>query len=180
MDVAHHSVGLRLVELRLNPQFSNLVCFFSQLLFNIKKIRKNKIVEVQRSGLLGQYHGSSTEKTRAKIEGARGGVLFVDEAYHLIPSARGKDFGREAIEELMALMEDGDPIMIFARYEKEMDKFVDINPRLRFVFPHYSTNELQQIFYLKASEMGFKINKIHIKRILEEKTSDNQHWHINA
>ena len=77
-------------------------------------------------------------------------------------------------------MEDGDPIMIFARYEKEMDKFVDINPRLRFVFPHYSTNELQQIFYLKASEMGFTINEVYIKRILEEKTSDNQRQHINA
>ena len=104
----------------------------------------------------------------------------MDEAYHLIPSAKGKDFDREAIEELMALMEDGDPIMIFARYEKEMDKFVDINPRLRFVFPHYSTNELQQIFYLKASEMGFTINEVYIKRILEEKTSDNQRRHINA
>jgi len=141
---------------------------------------KNKIVGVKRSDLVGQYLGSSTEKTRAKIDEARGGVLFVDEAYRLIPSARGKDFGREAIEKLMALMEDGDPIMIFASYEKEMDKFLDVNPRLRFVFPDYSTDELQQIFYLKASEKGFTIKKVDIKRILEEKTSDNQRWHINA
>ena len=93
--------------------------FFSELPFSIKKIRKNKIVEVQRSDVVGQYLGSSTEKTRAKIDEAWGGVLFLDEAYRLIPSARGKDFGREAIEELMALIEDSDPIMIFARYEKQ-------------------------------------------------------------
>ena len=108
------------MELRLNPQFSKFrVLFFPELLFNIKKIRKNKIVEVQRSDIVGQYLGSSTEKTRAKIDEACDGVLFVDEAYRLIPSARGKDFGQEAIEELMAVMEDGDPIMIFARYEKQ-------------------------------------------------------------
>ncbi|CAH3168210.1 unnamed protein product [Porites evermanni] len=135
----------------------------AELLFSIKKIRKNKIIEVQRSDLVGQYLGWSTEKTRAKIDEARGGVLFVDrEAYRLIPSAGGKDFGREAIEELMAVMEDGDPVMIFACYEKEMDKFLD------------------QIFYLKASEKGFTINKVDIKRILEEKTSDDQRRHMNA
>ena len=57
-----------------------------------KKFEKNKVVEVQRSDLLGQYLGSTTEKTKAKIMEARGSVLFVDKAYRLIPSA-GKDFG---------------------------------------------------------------------------------------
>ena len=154
-NIEHRLIGLYFFffcELRRNPQVSNLVCFFSELLFSIKKIRKNKIIEVQRSDLVGQYLGSSTEKKCAKIDEARGGVLFVDEAYRLIPSAGGKDFCREAIEELMAVMEDGDTVMIFAGYEKEMDKFLDVNPGLRsriyrkFIFPDYSTDELQQIF----------------------------------
>ena len=55
------------------------------------RIKKNKIVEVQRSDLTGQYLGSTTEKTKEKILEARGGVLFIDEAYRLIPSAGGKD-----------------------------------------------------------------------------------------
>ena len=110
----------------------------------------------------------------------------MDEAYRLIRSAGGKDFGREAIEELMTVMEDGNPIMIFAGYEKEMDKFLNVNPGPRsgiyrkFIFPDYSTDELQQIFYLKASEKGFTINKVDIKRILGEKTSDDQRRHMNA
>ena len=115
----------------------------SELLFNIGKIKRNKIIELQRSDLVGQYLRSTTEKTRANTDEAWGGVLFVDEAYHLIPS-----------EELMAVMEDGYPIMIFAGYDKKMDKVLDVNPGLRsriyrkFVFIEYSTDELQQIFYL--------------------------------
>lgn len=75
----------------------------------------------------------------------------MDEASHLIPS---EDFGQAAIEELMAVMEDGYPVMIFAGYDKKMDKVLDVNPGLRsriyrkFVFIEYSTDELQQIFYL--------------------------------
>ena len=123
----------------------------SELLFNISKIKRNKIIELQRSDLVGQYLRSTTEKVRAKTDEAWGEVLFVDGAYHLIPR---EDFGEEAIEELMAVMEDGYPIMIFAGYEKKMDKVLDINPGLRsriyrkFVFLDYSTDELQQIFYL--------------------------------
>ena len=79
-------------------------------------------MEVQRSDLTGQYFGSTTDKKKEKILEARGGVLFIDEAYRLIPSAGGKDFGCEAIEELMAVMEDGDPVMIFAGYADKMEK----------------------------------------------------------
>ena len=66
-------------------------------------------------------------------------------------------------------MKDGDPVMIFAGYEKKKDKFLDVNPGLRsriyrkFVFPDYSTDELQQIFYLKAREKGFRSRKSILK-----------------
>lgn len=66
-------------------------------------------------------------------------------------------------------MKDGDPVMIFAGYEKEMDKFLNVNPGLRsriyrkLVFPDYSTDELQQIFFLKAREKGFRSKKLILK-----------------
>lgn len=110
-------------------------------------------MEVQRSDLVGQYLGSTTEKTKAKIMEARGGVLFTDEAYRLIPTAGGKDFEREAIEEIMSVMEQGDPVMIFAGYEKLMEKSLNVNPGLRsriyrkFIFPDYSPEELGEIFH---------------------------------
>lgn len=143
-------------------------------------------MEVQRSDLVGQYLGLTTEKTKAKIQEARGGVLFIDEAYRLIPAAGGKDFGREAIEELMAVMEQGDPVMIFAGYEKEMGKFLNVNPGLRsriyrkFVFPDYSVSELGEIFNIKAEEKGFSIDDVNVSDILSEHTSDDQRKYMNA
>ena len=91
---------------------------------------------------------------------ARGGVLFRDEAYRLIPTAGGKDFGREAMEELMTVMVDGDPVMIFAGYEDKMEKFLNVNPGLRsriyrkFTFPDYSTEELGGNFSSKGQTRG--------------------------
>ena len=89
-----------------------------------------KLVEVQRSDLVGQYLVSTTEKTKAKIMEARCGILFVYEAYRLIPMV-GKDFGCEAIKELMVVMEERDPVMTFVGYEKAMEKFLNLNPGLR-------------------------------------------------
>ena len=117
-------------------------------------------MEVQRPDLIGQYLGSTTEKTKQKLVEARGDVLFIDEAYRLIPTAGGKDFGREAIEELMAVMEDGNPVMIFARYKDKMEKFLNVNPGLRsriyrkFTFLDYSTDEFGEIFSSKGQTRG--------------------------
>ena len=117
-------------------------------------------MEVQRPDLIGQYLGSTTEKTKQKLVEARGDVLFIDEAYQLILTAGGKDFGREAIEELMAVMEDGNPVMIFARYKDKMEKFLNVNPGLRsriyrkFTFLDYSTDEFGEIFSSKGQTRG--------------------------
>lgn len=140
---------------------------------------------MQRSDLVGQYLGSTTAKTKEKILEARGGVLFVDEAYRLVPNASGKDFGREAIEELMAVMEGGDPVMIFAGYEKKMEEFLDVNPGLRsriyrkFVFADYSTEELDEIFNLKAEEKGFKVDA-NVSELLTLHTTPTQRSNMNA
>ena len=141
---------------------------------------------MQRTDLVGQYLGSTTEKTKSKITEARGGVLFVDEAYRLIPTAGGKDFGREAIEELMAVMELGDPVMIFAGYEKEMGKFLKVNPGLRsriyrtFTFPDYTLRELGEIFNIKVEEKGFTIGEVDVADILSSHTSPGQRKQMNA
>ena len=142
-------------------------------------------MEVQRSDQVGQYLGSTKEKTKEKILEARGGVLFIDEAYRLIPSANGKDFGREAIEELMAVMESGDPVMIFAGYEKKMEKFLDVNPGLRsriyrkFVFADYSMEELGEILNLKAEQKGFKVDA-NVSELLARHTSQTQRSTMNV
>jgi len=74
---------------------------------------------VQRSDLVAGAIGQTALKTRERLNEAKGGVLFVDEAYTLAPGAAGettKDFGREAINEIMSVMNDGDPVVIFAGY----------------------------------------------------------------
>mgnify|MGYP002260306694 FL=1 len=90
----------------------------------MRKIKKRKVVEVQRGDLVGQFLGSTEEKTVNKINEAKGGVLFVDEAYRLTPRSSNVDYGRIAINQLMAAMEKGDPVMFFAGYPNEMKEFL--------------------------------------------------------
>ena len=89
------------------------------------------MVEVQRGDLIGQFLGSTEEKTANKIEEAKGGVLFVHKAYQLTPRSSGMDYGRIAINQLMAAMEKGDLVMIFAGYPAEMKDFLNSNPELK-------------------------------------------------
>ena len=95
----------------------------------MRKIKKRKVVEVQRGDLVGQFLGSTEDKT-AKINEAKGRVLFVDEAYSQMSRSSNVDYGRIPINQLMAAMEKGDPVMIFAGYPNEMKKFLKSNPGL--------------------------------------------------
>ena len=120
-------------------------------------------MKVQRSNLVCQYLGSTTRKMRDVVEAAYCGVVFIDEAYHLIPSSLGgKDFRHEVVEELMSVMETGDPVKIFAGHEKKMQEFLLVNPGLRshvyryFILPHYTVQELGQMFCMKERAMGFQ------------------------
>ncbi len=125
------------------------------------------VVEVDRSNLVGEYIGQTAPKMKEAIEKARGGVLFIDEAYAL---ARGnddsKDFGREAIEILLKEMSDGvhNFVVIAAGYPKEMKTFLDSNPGLKsrfkhtFEFPDYLPQELNQIAQFSAQEQGVTLH----------------------
>ena len=112
------------------------------------------LVETDRSGLVGGYVGQTALKVQDVVNEAIGGVLFVDEAYSLCSEEGSNDFGDEAIETLLKLMEDNrdDLVVIVAGYTEQMEEFLDSNPGLRsrfnkkFEFPDYSSSELMQIF----------------------------------
>lgn len=121
---------------------------------------------VDRVDLVGEYIGQTAPKVKAAIEYARGGVLFIDEAYSLVRSPEDtKDFGREVIEILVKEMSDGpgDLAVIVAGYPKEMGKFLDSNPGLKSRFKHYFEfsdylpQELSQIAQYACKEMEVKL-----------------------
>mmetsp|Transcript_8638 Transcript_8638/g.27106 ORF Transcript_8638/g.27106 Transcript_8638/m.27106 type:complete len:472 (+) Transcript_8638:25-1440(+) len=125
-----------------------------------------EIVEVQRADLVAGYVGQTALKTRAVINKAKGGVLFVDEAYALAPGGAagvGRDFGAEAIQELMRDLTSGDPVVVLAGYPDEMERFLRVNPGLsrrfqvRFNFPDYSLAQLAQIFGKIAARHGYRL-----------------------
>ena len=128
---------------------------------------------------MGQYLGSTEEKTSAKIKEAKGGVLFVDEAYRLTPRSTGVDYGRIAINQLMAVMEKGDPVMIFAGYPAEMKEFLSVNPGLtsrikyKFTFPNYSVQEMATILENGIRESGYRYEgQTSLADILEQETTE--------
>ncbi|MBS1656740.1 MAG: AAA family ATPase [Bacteroidetes bacterium] len=124
-------------------------------------LSKGHLVEVDRADLVAEYIGQTAPKTKEVINRARGGVLFIDEAYSLArKSDDSKDFGREVIEILMKEMSDGkgDLAVIVAGYPEEMATFLDSNPGLKsrfnqyFEFPDYLPQELDQIAQYAANE----------------------------
>lgn len=128
-------------------------------------LSRGQLVEVGRADLVGEYIGQTAPKTRAVLERAEGGVLFIDEAYSLIPKDSTRDFGHEAMATLIKGMEDmrADLVVVAAGYPAEMKTFVDSNPGVASRFPatlsfaDYSDEELWQIFQLIAGEAGFQL-----------------------
>lgn len=124
------------------------------------------LVEVARADLVGEFIGQTAPRVRGAVERALGGVLFVDEAYSLSSAAGdSRDFGHEAIAELLRLMEEhrGDLVVIVAGYDAEMEQFLNVNPGLKsrfpkvLRFPDYTDDELVTIFEFMAAEAGFAL-----------------------
>lgn len=115
---------------------------------------------------MGEYIGHTAVRTRAVIDKAKGGVLFVDEAYRLSrgSASNSRDFGPEAIDELMKDLEDGDPILIVAGYGDEMVDFMKSNPGLQrrvgttWNLPDYSCAELATMFWQHVENQDFQFN----------------------
>ena len=125
-------------------------------------LRKGQFVEVDRSKLVAGYVGQTAEKTTQAVESAQDGVLFIDEAYALSRSDSGNDFGREAIDTLVPLIENHRDrlIVIFAGYSREMAEFMKANSGIQsriaynIEFPDYSGEEMLQIFLLMCDKQG--------------------------
>lgn len=106
---------------------------------DIGLLRKGHLVETDRSGMIGKFLGETPGLVREVVEGAFGGVLFIDEAYALVKGRTESDYGYEAVDVLLKLMEDhrDDLIVIVAGYTEEMQTFIDSNPGLKSRFTRY-------------------------------------------
>jgi probable Rubsico expression protein CbbX len=122
---------------------------------------------VTRDDLVGQYIGHTAPKTREVLKRAIGGVLFIDEAYYLYRPENERDYGQEAIEILLQVMENQreDLVVIFAGYKDRMDAFFRSNPGLssriahHLDFPDYQPPELQQIAQLMLQAMQYRLSE---------------------
>ncbi|MFD8012758.1 right-handed parallel beta-helix repeat-containing protein [Streptomyces sp. NPDC058955] len=136
---------------------------YADLLRSFGVLPRGQLVEVARADLVGRYIGHTAQLTKEAFERALGGVLFIDEAYTLTPADSPADFGREAVDTLLKLMEDhrDEVVVIVAGYTAEMGRFLDSNPGLasRFsrhvTFEDYSTDELLSIVGAHAAELGY-------------------------
>ena len=125
------------------------------------------LVEASRVDLVGQYVGQTAPRVRRIFNRASGGVLFIDEAYALIPADSHRDFGVEAVATLLKLMEDrrDEVVVIVAGYPDEMERFLASNPGLASRFPKtltftdYDDAELLEIFRLIAEKQGFRLGR---------------------
>ena len=129
-------------------------------------LKKGHTVETDRSGLVANYVGQTAIKTNAIVDSALNGVLFIDEAYALVPENSSQDYGQEAISTLLKRMEDDRDklVVIIAGYTNEMKRFIDSNPGLqsrfnRYInFPDYSAKELVKIFHMYMKKNQYTIS----------------------
>lgn len=143
--------------------------FIGQLLYQLKLLRKDKLIEVDRSQLVGTHLGDTARIVQDKVKDALDGVLFIDEAYTLAggggATGQTDPYGQEAIDTLLKLMEDNRErlVCIFAGYTSEMRRFEEANPGLksrisrRIEFPSYGGEELFEIFRSLVEKNGFSL-----------------------
>ena len=137
----------------------------ADILFKLGYIRKGHLITVTRDDLVGQYIGHTAPKTKEVLKRAMGGVLFIDEAYYLYKPDNERDYGAEAIEILLQVMENQreDLVVIFAGYKDRMDSFYESNPGLssrvanHIDFPDYTPDELIQIGELMLEEQQYRM-----------------------
>jgi len=138
----------------------------ASILHKLGYVRKGHLVSVTRDDLVGQYIGHTAPKTKEVLKRAMGGVLFIDEAYYLHRPENEKDYGQEAIEILLQVMENQreDLVVILAGYRERMDKFFASNPGFRsriahhIDFPDYDDTELLAIAETIAAENQYKLS----------------------
>ena len=137
----------------------------SDILYKLGYIKKGHLLTVTRDDLVGQYIGHTAPKTKEVLKKAMGGVLFIDEAYYLYKPDNDRDYGSEAIEILLQVMENqrDELVVILAGYKEPMDKFYESNPGLssrianHIDFPDYTTEELLRIAKMMLEEQQYQL-----------------------
>nr|UNJ16134.1 putative rubisco expression protein [Galdieria sp.] len=152
-------------------------------------IRKGHLLTVTRDDLVGQYIGHTAPKTKEVLKRAMGGVLFIDEAYYLYKPDNERDYGSEAIEILLQVMENqrNDLVVILAGYKDKMERFYQSNPGLssritnHVDFPDYTAEELLEIAILMLEEQQYQLTQEGKEVLLEYiKRRMNQPHFANA
>ncbi|WP_018656898.1 CbbX protein [Actinomadura flavalba] len=138
----------------------------AELLHRLGYIRRGHLVSVTRDDLVGQYVGHTAPKTKEVLKRAMGGVLFIDEAYYLYRAENERDYGQEAIEILLQVMENqrDDLVVVLAGYKDRMDSFFSSNPGMssriahHIDFPDYEPVELEAIGRLMMEREGYRLS----------------------
>ena len=175
VDRARKQVGLATTAPSLHMSFTGrpgtgkttVAERMSQILHRLGYVRKGHVVTATRDDLVGQYIGHTAPKTKEVLKKAMGGVLFIDEAYYLYRPENERDYGQEAIEILLQVMEDNrdDLVVILAGYKDRMDTFFKSNPGMasriahHIDFPDYSADELVKIAGLMVEKMQYRLDK---------------------
>ncbi len=138
----------------------------AEILHRLGYLRKGHLTAVTRDDLVGQYIGHTAPKTREILKRAKGGVLFIDEAYYLYRPENERDYGQEAIEILLQEMENNrdDLVVILAGYQDRMERFFRSNPGLssriahHIEFPDYTSAELFAIAQLMLEQLQYRLS----------------------
>src|SRR5258708_1881143 len=138
----------------------------AEILHRLGYVRRNHVVSVTRDDLVGQYIGHTAPKTKDVLKKAMGGVLFIDKAYYLYRPENERDYGQEAIEILLQVMEDNrdDLVVILAGSKDRMDTFFKSNPGIasriahHIDFPYYAADELFRIAELMVATMNYRFD----------------------
>ncbi|BDR59231.1 AAA family ATPase [Xylocopilactobacillus apicola] len=179
--------GLNPFELSLNSMFlgnpgtgkTTVARIVAKAMYENNVLPTDNYVEVSRADLVAEYIGQTEAKTQKIVESAMGGVLFIDEAYTLIKSQDGTDYGKDAVEVLLKYMEDqrSKLMIIFAGYTKEMNDFLEINPGLKsripnvFTFEDYSPAEIEEIGINYLHQAGLTFDEDYYRRALRKSYS---------
>jgi len=147
----------------------------AEILHQLGYIRRNHVVSVTRDDLVGQYIGHTAPKTKEILKKAMGGVLFIDEAYYLYRPENERDYGQEAIEILLQVMEEhrDDLVVILAGYKDRMDTFFKSNPGMasriahHVDFPDYGAEELFRIAELMVARMHYRLDEEAAEAMIE-------------
>ena len=138
----------------------------AKILYQLGFLKTNKVLETTPRDFVAGYIGQTAIKAKQTIEKAKGGVIFIDEAYTFSQSADedGHTFVYEAITEIIKEMENKNTVFIFSGYSKEMDDFINLNPGIKsrvaydIDFANYSKDELFTIFYNKVKNSGLQLS----------------------